>query len=143
MVTWEKDTKSLTLPFFVFTKGYDNYFMLKIRYCGIFTKGPGRKYIDGIVAYVDDVDTDLFSVHGLDDMVRELRLIRVYIENGQTKLPSHYKSPSKAVIEELEPNSKPCRREVGSCSRKPDLNQFVNHVFKQSQVLDVDEGHDY
>ncbi|CAI9276085.1 unnamed protein product [Lactuca saligna] len=49
-------------------EGYDNYFTLKIHYSGVFTKAPGRKYVDGVVAYVDDVDTDLFSVHELDDM---------------------------------------------------------------------------
>nr|KAJ0211156.1 hypothetical protein LSAT_V11C400183650 [Lactuca sativa] len=120
-------------------EGYDNYFTLKIHY----------------------------SVHELDDMVRELRykteqtlyyhlcipeypleyglmtlgndqdvlkmvsyvpkhrLIRVYIETGQTRVASYYKSPSKVVIEELEPDS----------SMNPD--------YEQSQVLDVDEGHDY
>ena len=56
----------------MFTEGYENYFTLKIHYSGVFTKAPGRKYVDGVVAYVDDVDTDLFSVHELDDMVREL-----------------------------------------------------------------------
>nr|KAJ0196128.1 hypothetical protein LSAT_V11C700353450 [Lactuca sativa] len=174
-------------------KGYENYFTLKIHYSGVFTKAPGRKYVDGVVAYVDYVDTDLFSVHELDDMVRELgykteqtlyyhfcipeypldyglmplgndqdvlkmvsyvpkhRLIRVYIETGQTRVASYYKSPSKVVIEELEPDSvspemnrkKPCRREAGSCSRKLDLNKSMNPDYEQSQVLDVDEGHDY
>nr|KAJ0189063.1 hypothetical protein LSAT_V11C800434450 [Lactuca sativa] len=139
-----------------------------------------------ISPYVDDVDTDLFSVHELEDMVRELgykteqtlyyhfcipeypldyglmpfgndqdvlkmvsyvpkhRLIR-------TRVASYYKSPSKVVIEELEPDSvspemnrkKPCRREAGSCSRKLDLNKSMNPDYEQSQVLDVDEGHDY
>nr|KAJ0220763.1 hypothetical protein LSAT_V11C200050740 [Lactuca sativa] len=174
-------------------EGYENYFTLKIHYSGVFTKAPGRKYVDGVVAYVDYVDTDLFSVHELDDMVRELgykteqtlyyhfcipeypldyglmplgndqdvlkmvsyvpkhRLIRVYIETGQTRVGSYYKSPSKVVIEELEPDSvspemnrkKPCRREAGSCSRKLDLNKSMNPDYEQSQVLDVDEGHDY
>nr|KAJ0208863.1 hypothetical protein LSAT_V11C400226030 [Lactuca sativa] len=174
-------------------EGYDNYFTLKIHYSGVFTKAPGRKYVDGVVAYVDYVDTDLFSVHELNDMVRELgykteqtlyyhfcipeypldyglmplgndqdvlkmvsyvpkhRLIRVYIETGQTRVASYYKSLSKVVIEELEPDSvspemnrkKPCRREAGSCSRKLDLNKSMNPDYEQSQVLDVDEGHDY
>nr|KAJ0188378.1 hypothetical protein LSAT_V11C900469810 [Lactuca sativa] len=53
-------------------QGYDNYFTLKIHYSGVFTKAPGRKCVDAVVTYVDDVDTDLFSVHELDDMVREL-----------------------------------------------------------------------
>nr|KAJ0226847.1 hypothetical protein LSAT_V11C100030570 [Lactuca sativa] len=174
-------------------EGYVKYFTLKIHYSSIFTKALGRKYIDGNVAYADDVDTDLFLVHELDDMVQELgykteetlyyyfripeypleyglmplgkdqyvlkmvsyipkhRLIRVYIENDQTRVPSYFKSPFKVVIEELEPESvspkmnrkKLCRRDVGSCSRNLDLNQSVNPVFYQSQVLDLDEGHDY
>nr|KAJ0202104.1 hypothetical protein LSAT_V11C600331030 [Lactuca sativa] len=173
-------------------EGYDNYFTLRIHYSGVFTKAPGRKYVDGVVAYVDDVDTDLFSVHELDEMVRELgykteqtlyyhfcileypldyglmllrndqdilkmvsyvpkhRLIRVYIETGQKRVASYYKSPSKVIIEELKPDSvslemnrkKPCKREAGSCSRKLDLNKSMNPDYEQSQVLDVDEGHD-
>ena len=117
---------------------------MKRHYSGVFTKSPGRKYVDGTVSYVDDVDTDLFSVHELDDMVRELgykgeqtlyyhfcipefpldygllplgndqdvlklvsyvpkhRLVKVYIEIGQTRVASYFKSPSKVVIEELE-----------------------------------------
>lgn len=61
-----------TLSIFVFVEGCDNYFMLNIHYNGIFTKSPRRKYIDGIVSYVEDIDTDLFSIHKLNDMVREL-----------------------------------------------------------------------
>nr|KAJ0196117.1 hypothetical protein LSAT_V11C700366090 [Lactuca sativa] len=164
-------------------EGYDNYFTLKIHYSGVFTKAPGRKYVDGVVAYADDVDTDLFSVHELDDMVRELgykteltlyyhlcipeypldyglmalgndqdvlkmvsyvpkqRLIRVYIETGQTRVASYYKSPSKVVIKELELDSvspkmnrkKPCRSEAVSCSRKLDLNKSMNPDYEQSQ----------
>nr|KAJ0208364.1 hypothetical protein LSAT_V11C500257080 [Lactuca sativa] len=79
------------------------------------------------------------------------RLIRVYIENGHTRVASYYKSPSKVVIEELEHDSvspemirkKPCRREAGSCSRKFDLNKFVNPDYEHSQVLDIDEGHEH
>nr|KAJ0200898.1 hypothetical protein LSAT_V11C600303910 [Lactuca sativa] len=159
-------------------EGYDNYFTLKRHYSGVFTKSPGRKYVDGTVSYIDDVDTDLFSVHELDDMDRELgykgeqtlyyplcipefpldygllplgndqdvlklvsyvpkhRLVKVYIEIGQTRVASYFKSSSKVVIDELEPESvspelnrkKPCRREVGSCSKKLELDHPANHV---------------
>ena len=81
------------MPIFVFTKGYDNYLTLKIHYSGIFTKSPGRKYIDGTVSYVDDVDIDLFSIHELDDMVRELGYKGehiVYYHLCILKFPSDY-----------------------------------------------------
>nr|KAJ0215401.1 hypothetical protein LSAT_V11C300146650 [Lactuca sativa] len=166
--------------------GYENYFMLKIHYSGVFTKVHGRKYVDGVVVYVDEVDTDLFSVHELDDMVRELgyktkqtlyyhfcipeypldyglmplgndqdvlRMVSCVPKHRliRTRVASYYKSPFKVVIEELELDSvspemnrkKPCRREAGSCSRKLDLNKSMNPDYEQSQVLDVDEGHDY
>lgn len=45
---------------------------LKIHYSGIFIKPPERKYINVIVLYIDGVDTDLLSIHELDDMVQEL-----------------------------------------------------------------------
>nr|KAJ0211834.1 hypothetical protein LSAT_V11C400205990 [Lactuca sativa] len=132
---------------------------LVIEIRGVFTKSPGGKYIDGTVSYIDDVDTDLFSVDELDDMVRELgykgndqdvlklvsyvpkhRLVKVYIEIGQTRVASYFKSPSKVVIKELEPESvspelnrkEPCRREVGSCSKKLELEPPANHVVDQS-----------
>nr|KAJ0209013.1 hypothetical protein LSAT_V11C400187450 [Lactuca sativa] len=36
---------------------------------------------------------------------------------------------------------KHCKREVGSCSRKLDLNHPVNYVVDQSHVIDVDKSH--
>nr|KAJ0225325.1 hypothetical protein LSAT_V11C100013550 [Lactuca sativa] len=152
---------------FVFAKGYGNYFMLNIHYSGIFTKSPGRKYIDHIVSYIDDVDIDLFLVHELDDMVRELaykseqtlyyhlcipvfpldyglfplgndqdvlklvsyvpkhKLVKVYIENGQTRVPTYFKSPSKFVIEELEPESV-----------SPELNRKILVEEKKDHVVE-------
>lgn len=129
-----------TIYFFVFAEGFDNYFMLMIHYSGIPTKPPWRNYIDGIVSYIYYVNTDIFSIHEVDDILWELgyqnehtlyyhlsitdysldydvmplgndrdvlkvvtyvpkhRLIRLYIENGHTRVPTYFKSPSKAVI---------------------------------------------
>ncbi|KAL4590659.1 hypothetical protein LXL04_003599 [Taraxacum kok-saghyz] len=53
-------------------EGTDNYFTLKLHYGGVFTKVPGRKYINGNVAYFDFVDTYLFSVHDINEMVRDI-----------------------------------------------------------------------
>ncbi|KAL4592740.1 hypothetical protein LXL04_005744 [Taraxacum kok-saghyz] len=50
----------------------DNYFKLKLHYGGVFTKVPGRKYKNGNVAYFDFVDIDLFSVHDINEMVRDI-----------------------------------------------------------------------
>ncbi|KAL4560423.1 hypothetical protein LXL04_032574 [Taraxacum kok-saghyz] len=50
----------------------DNYFTLKLHYGGVFTKVPGRKYKNGNVAYFDFVDIDLFSVHNINEMVRDI-----------------------------------------------------------------------
>ena len=66
------------LLFFI-SEGISNYFTLKIHHGGIFTKSPGRRYVDGTIDYVDFVDIDVFSVHELDTMVREIG----YVE-GQT-----------------------------------------------------------
>ncbi|XP_052625000.1 uncharacterized protein LOC111916210 [Lactuca sativa] len=139
-------------------EGYDNYFTLKIHYSGVFTKAPGRKYVDGVVAYVDYVDIDLFSVHELDDMVRELGYKTeqtLYYHFCIPEYPLDYGlmplGNDQDVLKMLEPDSvspemnrkKPCRREARSCSRKLDLNKSMNPDYEQSQVLDVDEGHDY
>lgn len=41
-------------------------------YSGIFTKPPIKKCINNILSYIDDIDSDLFSVHEFDDIVWEL-----------------------------------------------------------------------
>ena len=57
---------------FSFSDGHDNFFTLKIHHGGFFSKFPGRKYVEGRLAFYDFVDTDLFSVHDLNDMIREI-----------------------------------------------------------------------
>ncbi|CAI9303756.1 unnamed protein product [Lactuca saligna] len=57
---------------FSFSNGHENIFTLKIHHGGFFTKFPGRKYVEERLAFFDFVDTDLFSVHDLNDMIREI-----------------------------------------------------------------------
>ncbi|KAL4584787.1 hypothetical protein LXL04_009397 [Taraxacum kok-saghyz] len=52
--------------------GMRNFFSLQIYHGGMFTKSRSRRYVDGTVDYFDYVDIDLFSVHELDAMVKEL-----------------------------------------------------------------------
>ncbi|CAI9300545.1 unnamed protein product [Lactuca saligna] len=47
-------------------------FSIRFRYGGVFTKFPGRKYIKGKMKYIDDIDSDLFSVHDMDEMMELL-----------------------------------------------------------------------
>ena len=147
----------------------------------MFTKYPGRRYVGGSIDYVDYVDMDVFSVHELDDMMKEIgyingepiyyhflipeieidygllplgndsdvlllskhvanhKEIMVYTEHGTTRLHTYFMSPNKVVLEEInEPISPELNRkkftstEVGSCSRKLDLNE--NYDFSRSVV---------
>ncbi|KAL4573287.1 hypothetical protein LXL04_020087 [Taraxacum kok-saghyz] len=52
--------------------GMRNFFSLQIHHGGMFTKSRSRRYVDGTVDYFYYVDIDLFSVHELDAMVKEL-----------------------------------------------------------------------
>ncbi|XP_052620808.1 uncharacterized protein LOC128126749 [Lactuca sativa] len=153
----------------------------KIHHGGMFTKYPGRRYVGGSIDYVDYVDMDVFSVHELDDMMKEIgyingepiyyhflipeieidygllplgndsdvlllskhvanhKEIMVYTEHGTTRLHTYFMSPNKVVLEEInEPISPELNRkkftstEVGSCSRKLDLNE--NYDFSRSVV---------
>ncbi|CAI9288715.1 unnamed protein product [Lactuca saligna] len=153
----------------------------KIHHRGMFTKYPGRRYVGGSIDYVDYVDMDVFSVHELDDMMKEIgyingepiyyhflipdieidygllplgndsdvlllskhvanhKEIMVYPEHGTTRLHTYFMSPNKVVLEEInEPISSELNQkkftstEVGSCSRKLDLNE--NYDFSRSVV---------
>ncbi|KAJ9546885.1 hypothetical protein OSB04_019428 [Centaurea solstitialis] len=53
-------------------KHYPELFTLKIHHGGLFTKRPGRQYIQGKISYVDLVDGDELSVHEINAMVKEL-----------------------------------------------------------------------
>ncbi|KAL4568011.1 hypothetical protein LXL04_023611 [Taraxacum kok-saghyz] len=72
--------------------------------------------------------------------VPKFRKINVYIESGETRVFTHFKSPSKLVIEPLEPENdshemnvrRPRRKETGSCSRKLRLESPP-----RSQVYDL------
>ncbi|GJV63595.1 hypothetical protein Tco_1474423 [Tanacetum coccineum] len=47
---------------------YDN----NVNYAGCFAESPGRRYVNGEFAYFDCIDIDEFSVHELNDMVKEI-----------------------------------------------------------------------
>nr|KAJ0203901.1 hypothetical protein LSAT_V11C500237260 [Lactuca sativa] len=116
--------------------GHENFFTLKIHHGGFFSKFPGRKYVEGRLAFYDFVDTDLFSVHDLNDMIREIGysvddtiVINVYVEHGSTRLHTYFMSPSKVVIEQLDNDPspelnriRPKKKGIGSCSKKLDMN---------------------
>ncbi|KAL4557525.1 hypothetical protein LXL04_035706 [Taraxacum kok-saghyz] len=74
LTIWElrKGLKHPDLDFYKAYEATDNYFTLKLHYGGVFTKVPGRKYKNGNVAYFDFVDIDLFSVHDINEMVRDI-----------------------------------------------------------------------
>nr|KAJ0191861.1 hypothetical protein LSAT_V11C800403850 [Lactuca sativa] len=65
------------------------------------------------------------------------RLVKVYIEIGQTR-----ELEPESVSPELN-RKKPCRIEVGSCSKKLELDHPANHVVDQSHVIDMDESQDH
>lgn len=62
-----------------------------------------------------------------------LRQISVYTETGEKSAFTYLKSPSKVMIEKLEPEivspefrkRKSTKRESGSCNRKLDFNELV------------------
>ncbi|KAL4574335.1 hypothetical protein LXL04_021164 [Taraxacum kok-saghyz] len=72
--------------------------------------------------------------------VPKFRQINVYIESGETRVFTHFKSPSKLVIEPLDPENdslemnvrRPRRKETESCSRKLRLESPP-----RSQVYDL------
>ncbi|CAI9295846.1 unnamed protein product [Lactuca saligna] len=123
--------------------GHDNFFTLKIHHGGFFSKFPGRKYVEGRLAFYDFVDTDLFLVHDLNDMIREIRVINVYVEHGSTRLHTYFMSPSKVVIEQLDDDPspqlnriRPKKKGIGSYSKKLDMNVPLKESSNQAQRED-------
>nr|KAJ0188211.1 hypothetical protein LSAT_V11C900472550 [Lactuca sativa] len=52
--------------------GLSNVCTFKIHHGGMFTKYTRRRYVGESIDYVDYVDMDVFSVHELDDMLKEI-----------------------------------------------------------------------
>nr|GEY43880.1 hypothetical protein [Tanacetum cinerariifolium] len=48
------------------------FFSIKLHHVGKFKELQKRKYVNGLVAYVDGLDIDKFSVHELNDVMVEL-----------------------------------------------------------------------
>ncbi|KAI3505230.1 hypothetical protein L1887_27221 [Cichorium endivia] len=97
--------------------GSNSYFTIRVSYGGIFTKPPGRRYIDGLVSYFDFVDTDLFSVHDINDMVLELGY-----QKEQT-LYYHYCIPELSLDYGLMP-----------LGNDQDVHKLVTYVPKHRQI---------
>ena len=55
-----------------FSGKYENLCSFKIHHSGLFMKNRGVTYEYGAIDYYDYVDMDVFSIHELADMVREL-----------------------------------------------------------------------
>ncbi|CAI9275495.1 unnamed protein product [Lactuca saligna] len=68
--------------------GNPTVFSIRLHYGGEFTKFPGRKYINGQQKFVDLIDSDLFSIHDIDDMMEELGCV----EEGKV-MYYHFKRP--------------------------------------------------
>ncbi|CAI9259174.1 unnamed protein product [Lactuca saligna] len=47
-------------------------FSMELHHGGKFTKFPGVKYIEGVVAYIDVIDIEEFSVHEMDSIMLDL-----------------------------------------------------------------------
>ena len=57
----------------MFSTGSDpNFFTLKIHHGGMFSDPPRRRYVNGNVSFIDNVDVDLFSIIELNDMVMSI-----------------------------------------------------------------------
>lgn len=97
--------------------GSNSYFTIRVSYGGIFTKPSGRRYIDGLVSYFDFVDTDLFSVHDINDMVLELGY-----QKEQT-LYYHYCIPELSLDYGLMP-----------LGNDQDVHKLVTYVPKHRQI---------
>nr|KAJ0220862.1 hypothetical protein LSAT_V11C200092010 [Lactuca sativa] len=120
---------------------------MTIHHGGMFIKYPGRRYVVGSIDYVDYVDMDMFSIHELNGMLKEISynngepiyyhflIPEIEIDYGLLPLGND----SDVVLEEInKPISPELNRkkftstEVGSCSRKLDLNE--NYDFSRSIV---------
>ncbi|CAI9269138.1 unnamed protein product [Lactuca saligna] len=64
-------------------------FSIRLNYGGVFTKFPGRKYIKGKMKYIDGIDSDLFSVHDMDEIMELLDCV----EPGKS-IYYHFKRPT-------------------------------------------------
>nr|KAJ0199300.1 hypothetical protein LSAT_V11C600321330 [Lactuca sativa] len=52
--------------------GHPTMFSIELHHGGKFTKFPGIKYIEGVVAYIDVVDIEEFSIHEMDSIMLDL-----------------------------------------------------------------------
>ncbi|KAL4574555.1 hypothetical protein LXL04_021388 [Taraxacum kok-saghyz] len=73
MVIWNRRSRFSKEPNLQEEYGkYENLCSFKIHHSGLFMKNRGVTYEYGAIDYYDYVDMDVFSIHELADMVREL-----------------------------------------------------------------------
>ena len=99
-------------PFYLLgAEGLDTFFSIRFEYDGILTNPPHQRYQDGKVAHFDYVDTDVFSVHDLDDMLIDLGFQKINPLCYRYCIPDHT----------LDTGLRPLSNDV-------DLRQFVSYV---------------
>ncbi|KAL7606030.1 hypothetical protein Lser_V15G16094 [Lactuca serriola] len=95
-------------------------FSIRLNYGGVFTKFPGRKYIKGKMKYIDGIDSDLFSVHDMDEIMELLDCV----EPGKS-IYYHFKRPTWDLDFGLY---------VLGCDE--DINHFRSYVYEH-KVIEV------
>ncbi|CAI9276181.1 unnamed protein product [Lactuca saligna] len=95
-------------------------FSIRLNYGGVFTKFPGRKYIKGKMKYIDGIDSDLFSVHDMDEIMELLGCV----EPGKS-IYYHFKRPT-------------CDLDFGlyALGCDEDINHFRSYVYEH-KVIEV------
>lgn len=86
-------------------------FSMKIHHGGMFTDPPGRMYVNGTESFIDNVDTDLFSVIELNDMIMMIGY------RGDKKMYYKYMVPDSDLDNGL--------RALGSDQDVHDLSSYV------------------
>ncbi|CAI9294904.1 unnamed protein product [Lactuca saligna] len=68
--------------------GHPTMFNIELHHGGKFIKFPGIKYIEGVVAYIDVVDIEEFSVHEMDFIMLDLGYVVPHVIYYHFRLPN-------------------------------------------------------
>ena len=109
----------------VFAGNDSNMFSMKIHHGGMFTDPPGRMYVNGTESFIDNVDTDLFSVIELNDMIMMIGY------RGNKKMYYQYMVPDSDLDNGL--------RALGSDQDVHDLSSYVLYGHKLINVYTLQE----
>nr|GEV77267.1 hypothetical protein [Tanacetum cinerariifolium] len=148
----------------------ETLFSLKVNYAGCFTESPGRRYVSGDFAYFDCIDTDEFSVHELNDMVKKIgndedvrrmaeyirlvyKMIEVFIEHDKTTVFTYidtaYNTPKhKCLIMEIPEGVSPINASsndahvIGESSSRPEDDES-SHPNTANPTTQTDFANDF